>query len=77
MSTSPFITPGALPAKGTPEHDLWVAAIEVAAAAPAKQGQTVAKAAVPWHMIHQLRATLEALGIDWRKVRETSQETDR
>jgi len=55
------------PAKGTPEWDLWIAAIEIAMVAPWK-GQTYA-ARIPWDMIDTLREKLEAVGIDWRTAK--------
>lgn len=33
----------------------------IAAMAPAKQGQYVTKAGVPWTLVHELREALEAL----------------
>lgn len=55
----------ARPEQGTPEYTLWIAAIDVAHAAPLKQGQYSHTAQVPWTIIHEVRAALEAVGIDW------------
>jgi len=55
----------ARPAKGTPEWDLWVAAIEVAMDAPERHGPTTSSALIYWPKIEALRAALEAVGIDW------------
>jgi len=57
------------PTKGTPEWELWTAAIDVATDAPARPGQYVAKAQIGWPRIKRLRAALEAVGIDWRKAK--------
>jgi hypothetical protein len=43
------------------------AAIAVAAAAPAKQGQHVTSAHIYWPLIHELRAALDEMGIEWRR----------
>jgi hypothetical protein len=53
------------PAKGTPEWDLWVAAIEVAMDAPERHSATTTHALIYWPKVEQLRAALEAVGIDW------------
>lgn len=55
--------------KGTPEYDLISKALEVAVAAPAKQGAYVYSAQVPWALIHELRAAFEKLGIDPLKIK--------
>jgi len=55
------------PRKGEPGFEVWVAAIDVALEAPLKQGKYVGKAGIPWEVIHELRAALDAAGIDWRK----------
>lgn len=60
------------PDKGTPEYDLWIAAIDVATAPPVKKGTTSFAASVPWTRIEALRDALEAVGIDWRKAKEAS-----
>ena len=57
---------GYRPAAGTPEWDLWVAAVEVAMSAPLRHGPTTSYAKVYWPRIEQLRAALDAVGIDWR-----------
>ncbi len=57
------------PSKGTPEYDLWVAAIEVATYAPLRPGTHVSGAKVAWPRLEALRAALDALGIDWRKAK--------
>lgn len=60
------------PMKGTPEYDLWVTAIEIAAAAPLKQRENVWAARVPWTMIDRLRTALDELGLDWETVKTES-----
>lgn len=65
------------PQKGTPEHDLWVAAIDVAVTAPLRKGEYVHAALVPWSLINDLRSSLDALGIDWRKVKRNIGERSR
>jgi hypothetical protein len=60
----------ARPEKGTPEYDLWIAAIEVAAHPPLKQGKYASDAGVSWHKVDALRAALDGVGIDWRTVHE-------
>lgn len=57
------------PKKGTPEWELWVAAIEVAIYPPTSG--TTATAKVAWHRINALRAALDELGIDWRSAKAT------
>jgi hypothetical protein len=42
------------------------AAIKIAADAPARQGQYVTHAKVWWGDIHELRAALDEMGIEWR-----------
>lgn len=54
------------PEKGTPEFELWVSAIDVAHAAPLKRGTYSHTAQVPWTIINEVRAALEAVGIDWK-----------
>ena len=54
------------PAKGTPEYNLWLAAIDISIAAPMKKGSYSHSAQIPWTMIHALRDALDDLGIDWR-----------
>jgi hypothetical protein len=55
------------PDKGTPEYDLWVAAIDVATYPPLKaKGATLQ---VSERRIEALRDALDRLGIDWREVR--------
>ena len=49
----------------TPANRVLDAAVAVARSAPAKQGQNVSHAKVYWPYIHELRAALEALGIEW------------
>lgn len=58
------------PEKGTPEYDLWTTAITIAAYAPLHQNPHVFGARVPWSQIDKLRDTLDALGVDWRKVKK-------
>ena len=57
-----------LPAKGTSEHELFLAAIEVAASAPLNRGSAVSHARVYWPRVQALRNALDGLGIDWRMV---------
>jgi hypothetical protein len=58
------------PAKGTPEYDLWLAAIDVAAAAPLNRAATVSHTLIYWGYIEKLRRCLDELGVDWRSVKE-------
>lgn len=58
------------PAKGTPEYELWTAAIEVAAYPPVYPRK--ATCVVSSKRIQRLRDALEACGIDWHKVKESS-----
>lgn len=68
-NSAPEATPPARPVKGSPEWDLWVAAIEVAAWPPLTHSSTTVYAAkVPWSMIEALRERLDALGVDWKRV---------
>jgi hypothetical protein len=46
-----------------------VAALEVAIAPPAENRQRSATAYVPWRHVDELRAALEAMGVDWRSVK--------
>jgi hypothetical protein len=55
------------PQKGTPEFDLWVAAIEIAMDAPERHGSTTTHALIYWPKVEALRAALDALGIDWHQ----------
>jgi hypothetical protein len=57
------------PEKDTPEYELWLCAIEVAVAAPWKQGTHSYSAQIPWNNVNNLRQALDALGIDWRKTK--------
>lgn len=58
------------PEKGSPEWDLWVAAIEVAIAPPLSHTKTTTPTAkVRWTAITELRAALDALGVDWRTAK--------
>lgn len=64
--------PGAVmtrPAEGTPEYALWVAAIEVAMAAPLKRKAHTTSAGIYWPKVTALREALDALGIDWRAAK--------
>lgn len=61
-----------IPKKGTPEFALWVAALDIAAVAPLKQGTNVFAAGVDWRLIHDLRAALDQLGLDWRGVKKAN-----
>lgn len=56
------------PLKGTPEYELWLAAIDIAAAAPLKRGTYVHAASIPWKLVNRLRDVLEELDIDWVSV---------
>jgi hypothetical protein len=57
-----------IPAKGTPEYDLMVAAL----AAPTRQGKGSYSAQVPWKLITELRAAIDVMGIDWRKYHRST-----
>lgn len=60
------------PSKGTPEYDLWVAAIEIAIYPPLRHDdRTTWAAKVPWNRIEELRAALDKVGIDWRATKIT------
>lgn len=41
-------------------------AVKIAHDAPKKQGQYVSHALIYWDDIHELRAALDELGIEWR-----------
>lgn len=56
------------PEQGTPEWDLFLAAIDVAAWPPLRI--RTFSTTVPRVRIERLRECLEACGIDWRKVKE-------
>ena len=58
------------PEKGTPEYELWILAIDIAIAVPERHGAYVGNAGIPWEYIHELRKTLDALGIDWLKAKK-------
>jgi hypothetical protein len=45
---------------------LMDAAIAVADYAPAKRGQHVSSAQIYWPLIIELRAALDAMGVEWR-----------
>lgn len=64
------------PAKGTPEYDPWIAAIEIATFPPTsiRPGSEPKVAAI---RIEALRTALEACGIDWRKAKATDDEQRR
>jgi hypothetical protein len=53
------------------QRAVFVAAIEVAIAAPLKQGENVWAAKVKWGAIHELRGALDLCGIDWRTAKTT------
>jgi hypothetical protein len=57
------------PVKGTPEYDLWVAAINVAVYPSLKHQDHVWNAQVAWNLVEKLRAALDAVGIDWKGVK--------
>lgn len=65
------------PMRGTPEYDLWIAAIEIAANAPLKQGENVSSAKISWPLIDQLRQALDELGLDWREVKRVQDQQAR
>jgi len=48
-----------------------VAALEIAAAAPMRRGENVTHALIPWHMVTDLRAALDEVGMDWESLRAT------
>jgi hypothetical protein len=58
------------PAKGTPEYELWLAAIEVAIHAPLDRGVSTGSAQIYWPKIDRLRDALDAVGIDWRAAKQ-------
>lgn len=62
------------PEEGTPEHDLWLCAIDIAVAAPWKQATQAGDTKIPWDDIHRLRQTLDAMGIDWQSVKHNNDE---
>lgn len=53
------------------------AALDIAAWAPAKRSKHTDSARVPWHMIEELRRTLEAQGIDWKNVQRIRRNDER
>jgi hypothetical protein len=55
------------PEKGTPEWDLWVAAIDVAVYPPTDPKHATVYVSVA--AIAELRRALEACGIGWRAVK--------
>lgn len=59
----------ALPAKGTPDREVFDAAYAVAAAAPVKQGDKVFATQIPWSKINRLREALDAVSADWKPFR--------
>ena len=77
-ATPPWVT-AKVPRPLTPEPDaaserspqarVLDAAVKVARSAPAKRGQYVTGAKVYWPYIEELRAALDAMGIDWRLPR--------
>lgn len=62
------------PVKGNPEYDLWLAAIEIAIAAPWKQSGSAYDAKVPWSTIDALRKALEGVGINWENGKRKDDE---
>lgn len=62
------MAPPRIPREGTPERDLWLAAIAVALEPPLRQGQASA-ARVSWHLVRQLRDALEGAGVDWEAAK--------
>jgi hypothetical protein len=59
-----------VPARGTPEHELWMAAVSVAVSAPLTHGPSTTYALVYWPRMDALRAALDAVGVDWRAVKD-------
>jgi hypothetical protein len=60
------------PSKGTPEYELWIAAIDVAIDPPLKPQRPTVQLYAP--KLKALRDALEGVGIDWRKVKEANEE---
>lgn len=60
------------PKKGTPDWELWVAALEVAIYPPVK-GQR-ATTQVARSRIEALRSAFDAVGIDWRETKAVDDE---
>jgi hypothetical protein len=60
-------------AQNRPEHpdltEVMAWALDIAASAPARQGQYVSMAQIPWPMIHGLRTALDRIGADWRATK--------
>lgn len=56
----------------TPEFEVFVAAIEVAAWAPLEQPANTVTVAVPWKLIDQLRDRLDDCDVDWRSAAGSS-----
>lgn len=59
-----------LPEKDTPEHALFVAALNIAIGAPLRGGTNTHSAQVPWTSIGALRTALEGVGIDWKATKK-------
>ena len=53
----------------TPAGRVLDAADGIAANAPARQGKFVTDALIYWPHIHELRAALDEMGIEWRTNR--------
>ena len=56
-----------IPAAG-PEHDVWVAAIDIAVTAPTRLRNTTTL--IPSEQIETLRDRLDACGVEWAKGKE-------
>jgi hypothetical protein len=54
--------------EGTPEYEVFLAAIEVAVDPPINPKRPTCQVYVPY--ITRLRNALEAFGIDWKKIKE-------
>ena len=42
-------------------------AVLIARRAPKRQGKYTYSAQIPWKLIHELRAALDAVGVEWRE----------
>lgn len=62
------------PLKDSPEWDLWIAALEVAAGPPLRPH--AASVLVPASRLRKLRDALDVLGVDWREVKASGERKD-
>lgn len=62
------------PKKGTPEYDLWIAAIEVATYPPLTNSNNQAICQVSVVRMKALRDALDAVGVDWREAKRKDDE---